>query len=106
MAKKVDEFIDKSGGVIHGDKNNTKAGRSSIRSKETTDQKKRRTSQGPLPYEYGYGYGYGYSYFEEDEELLPEKVKKTRKKKRSKKKGNVNRACVELVPFLTPPSSV
>tara|TARA_R110002051_G_scaffold312408_1_gene387565 strand:+ start:98 stop:637 length:540 start_codon:yes stop_codon:yes gene_type:complete len=85
MAKKVDEFIDKSGGIIHGDKNNSKAGRSSIRSKETTDQKKRRTSQGPLPYGSGY-FGYGYSYFEEDEELLPEKVKTEKKKSKRKKK--------------------
>ena len=28
MAKKVDEFIDKSGGIVHGDKVNSKAGRS------------------------------------------------------------------------------
>ena len=86
MAKKVDELIDKSGGIVHGDKVNSKAGRSSIRSKETTDQKKDRTSQGPLPWEYGYGYGYGYAYFEEDENKLPEKVKQVRKKKASKKK--------------------
>jgi len=86
MAKKIDELIDKSGGIVHGDKVNNKAGRSSIRSKETTDQKKKRTSQGPLPYDYGYGYGYGYAYFEEDDEKLPEKVKKERKKKISKRK--------------------
>ena len=86
MAKKIDELIDKSGGIVHGDKVNSKAGRSSIRSKETTDQKKKRTSQGPLPYDYGYGYGYGYAYFEEDDEKLPEKVKKERKKKISKRK--------------------
>ena len=88
MAKKVDELVDKSGGIVHGDKVNNKAGRSSIRSKETTDQKKDRTSQGPLPYGYGfgYGYGYGYSYFEEDDDKLPEKVKQVRKKKASQKK--------------------
>ena len=86
MAEKVDEFIDKSGGIVHGDKVNNKAGRSSIRSKETTDQKKRRAMQGPLPYEYGYGYGYGYAYFEEDEEKLPEKVKNVRKKRKTKRK--------------------